>query len=159
MSQAIWSDTLSLNVAAMDDIHQEFVATLDALQSAPDGELVARLDDLIAHSEEHFAQESVWMRAIQFPPIHCHEEEHDKVLIILKDVRGRVAAGDLALGRNLARELMPWFQHHAATMDNMLAQHIRQSGYEANRSTSEELGGEKGEGRRAKGNACAPEAR
>ncbi len=134
MSQAIWSDALSLNVAAMDDIHQEFVATLAALQSAPDGELVARLDDLIVHTEEHFAQESVWMKAIQFPPIHCHEEEHDKVLIILKDVRNRAAAGDLALSRNLARELMPWFSHHAATMDNMLAQVIREGGYEAKRA-------------------------
>ncbi|MDD5296056.1 MAG: hemerythrin domain-containing protein [Rhodocyclaceae bacterium] len=138
MSQAIWSDALSLNVAAMDDIHQEFVATLAALQAAPDGELVARLDDMIAHTEEHFAQESVWMKAIQFPPIHCHEEEHDKVLVILKDVRRRAAAGDLALGRNLARELMPWLEHHAATMDNMLAQIIRQNGYEAQRSTGTE---------------------
>jgi hemerythrin-like metal-binding protein len=135
MSQAIWSDALSLNVAAMDDIHQEFVASLAALQTASDTDLVTRLDDMIAHSEEHFAQESVWMKAIQFPPIHCHEEEHDKVLIILKDVRVRVATGDLALGRNLARELMPWFQHHAATMDTMLAQMIREGGYEAIRQS------------------------
>ena len=139
MSLAIWSDTLSLDVAAMDDIHREFVETLHALQTATDGDFVARLDDMIAHTGDHFAQESVWMKACNFPPTHCHEEEHDKVLVILVDVRNRAAGGDIALGRNLARELMPWLEHHAATMDNMLAQHIRQSGYEAQRATPEEL--------------------
>jgi hemerythrin-like metal-binding protein len=139
MSEAHWSDALSLDVAAMDDIHREFVATLHAMQTAADGDFVARLDDMIAHTAGHFAQESVWMKAIQFPPTHCHEEEHDKVLLILMDVRNRVVAGDLALGRNLAAELMPWLEHHAATMDNMLAQHIRQSGYVAQRATEEEL--------------------
>jgi hemerythrin-like metal-binding protein len=139
MSLALWSDALSLDVAAMDDIHREFVETLHALQTASDEDFLARLDAMIAHTSDHFAQESIWMKACNFPPTHCHEEEHDKVLVILVDVRNRVEAGDLALGRNLARELMPWLEHHAATMDNMLAQHIRQSGYLAERASQQEL--------------------
>lgn len=135
MNQAQWSDALSLNVGAMDDIHKEFVECLAALQTAADGEdFLARLDDMIAHTEEHFAQESVWMKATSFPPIHCHEEEHEKVLVILRDVRNRVSGGDMALGRSLARELMPWLEHHASTMDNILSQVIRQQGYSAERT-------------------------
>lgn len=139
MSEAQWSDALSLQVPAMDEIHQEFVETLHAMQIAQEGEpFVAALDAMIAHTEEHFAQESVWMKAVEFPPIHCHEEEHNKVLVIMRDVRNRAAGGDMALGRNLARELMPWLENHAATMDNMLAQYIRSQNYSAARTLSTE---------------------
>lgn len=77
------------------------------------------------------------MKESGFPPIHCHEEEHDKVLVIARDVRNRVAAGDVALGRTLARELNPWFEHHAATMDTVLVGWMRQQNYGARRDLAE----------------------
>ena len=36
-------------------------------------------------------------------------------------VRERVAAGDVAVGRQLVDALAEWFPQHAATMDRMLA--------------------------------------
>ena len=133
MSVIQWSDGLVLGVASMDDIHREFVSLLQALVAAPDASFLPRLDDFKAHCVEHFEQESRWMQGCSFPPIHCHEDEHNKVLIILNDVRQRVADGDLALGRTLARELTPWFENHAATMDTILAQFMLQQGYAAER--------------------------
>lgn len=140
MTEAVWSDELCLNVAAMDEIHHEFVTTLAALRAAADGaDFLAALDAMLAHCQEHFAQETLWMDAVNFPPMHCHVEEHDKVLTIMGDVRKRVESGDIALGRNLARELMPWLEHHAATMDTMLAKYIQQQGYDAQRLPKDQL--------------------
>ena len=137
MSVVQWSEALELGVASMDDIHKEFIVLLQALVAASDEAFLPRLDAFAAHCEEHFGQESIWMMECGFPPIHCHEEEHDKVTAVVKDVRRRVASGDLALGRTLARELTPWFEHHAATMDTILATYMQQQRYDAQRDLAE----------------------
>jgi hemerythrin-like metal-binding protein len=124
-----WSDNLGLEVPAMDNTHREFVDLLNALADAPDDALLAALDRFIAHTDAHFAQENRWMHALPFPPVHCHEGEHDNVLRLMREVRNRVAIGEIELGRVLARELPEWFRLHATTMDAMLAQVIRLTGY------------------------------
>ena len=55
--------------------------------------------------------------------------EHAKVLETAREVRNRVAAGDLRLGRMLAEALAEWFPQHAASMDAMLALVMEQTGY------------------------------
>ncbi len=128
-----WSPDFELGVPAMDETHREFVDLLNALADAPDAELLARLDDFVAHTDAHFAQENAWMAEIRFPPIHCHKGEHDNVLGVMREVRERVAGGQLELARVLARELPEWFRLHAATMDAALAQVIRAAGFQAQR--------------------------
>lgn len=131
-----WSDGLTLDVPAMDDTHREFVAMLNELADARDEQLLAALDRFIAHTDAHFTQENRWMHALPFPPVHCHQGEHDNVLGLMREVRRRVAAGELELGRALARELPEWFQLHATTMDAMLAQVIRLTGYAPEREVA-----------------------
>jgi hemerythrin len=128
-----WSAELELGQPAMDETHREFVDMLNAVADAPDAELLARLDEFIAHTDAHFAQENAWMVDIMFPPIHCHKGEHDNVIGLMREVRSRVAAGQLELGRVLARELPEWFRLHASTMDAALAQVIKAVGYQPER--------------------------
>ena len=128
-----WSREFELEVPVMDETHREFVDMLNAVADASDADLLARLDDFIAHTDAHFAQENAWMVDIMFPPIHCHKGEHDNVLALMREVRGRVAAGQLELGRVLARELPEWFRLHANTMDAALAQVIKAIGYKPER--------------------------
>ncbi len=134
MSGFQWSATYELGHEAMDATHREFVALVAVLQRASDAELPAVLDDFVTHTEAHFAQELGWMQASGFPPLHCHRTEHDEVMAVVADVRRHVAAGDLALGRALARELVPWFETHAATMDTALASWLKQTGWTTGRS-------------------------
>jgi hemerythrin len=125
-----WTDELVLGVEKMDATHREFVMQLNALGDAGDAALLAGLDAFIAHTVEHFEQENGWMENMEFPPIHCHKEEHEGVLSIMREVRSMVADGKFELGRVLVRELAPWFTNHAATMDAMLAQFIRAKGFD-----------------------------
>ncbi len=120
-----WNETLELGVEDMDATHREFVERLNALAEAADAELLAGLEAFIDHTVEHFAQEERWMESTGFPPLHCHRGEHEGVLGVMREVRDYVSKGRPELGRVLVRELAPWFRHHAATMDAMLAAFLK----------------------------------
>lgn len=126
-----WNESLELGVGPMDRTHREFVDILNGLGEADDAEFLARLDFFIEHTEAHFAQETRWMQDVRFPPIHCHEGEHENVLKVMHDVRAMVAKGDFHIGRVLVSELPEWFRLHAATMDAALAHYIKTLHYDA----------------------------
>lgn len=125
-----WSEQLALGQSVMDDTHREFVLLLNRVGAAAAADVLAALDDFLTHTEAHFLQEEQWMEAISFPPIGCHRGEHEKVLETVREVRRRVAGGDLRLGRTLAEALAEWFPQHAASMDAMLALFMEQTGYQ-----------------------------
>lgn len=125
-----WSDTYALGVAQMDATHHEFIDLLNAVVDAGDEEVLDALDRFIAHTEAHFGQEDRWMAETGFPPLHCHTAEHENVLGIMREVRGMVAGGRIDIGRVLAREMAPWFDIHAASMDAALASWLRGKAYE-----------------------------
>ena len=114
----------------MDDTHREFVEQLNRVGAAADSAMLAAIDDFIAHTETHFAQEEQWMDALEFPPRGCHRGEHEKILETVREVRTRVEGGDYRLGRTLAEALAEWFPQHALSMDSILAQYMTQIGYE-----------------------------
>jgi hemerythrin len=55
---------------------------------------------------------------------------------LMREVRSRVASGDLEIGRALARELPEWFRLHASTMDAALAQVIKLTGFAPEREAA-----------------------
>jgi hemerythrin len=123
-----WSERYSLATEAMDANHREFVVCVERLAHAPDGEVLAALDELIAHSVEHFERENRWMKESGFPPIHIHMGEHQRVLALLQSVR-RMAERSVVMGRQFAAELPGWFDTHLATMDGALAAHMKHRGF------------------------------
>lgn len=131
MSQPLleWSGEFELGESVMDDTHREFVELLNRVGAAADDGLLAALDEFIVHTEAHFGQEDRWMQATAFPPLHCHQGEHANVLEVVREVRKRVAEGQLHLGPVLAKAIAEWFPNHAATMDAMLAAFMKQVGY------------------------------
>lgn len=121
-----WSAALELNTSALDDTHREFVALLNALDAAADGDMLARMDAFIAHTEQHFAMEERWMTESAFPPYGCHKGEHDGILEVVREVRKRIAAGELHYGTTLATALAEWFPQHAQSMDAVLVLYLRE---------------------------------
>ena len=129
MSVIEWGDELVLDDGIIDDTHKEFVELLNRMYDAPDDQLLSILDEFIVHTEAHFAQEQRWMEELAFPPLSCHVGEHAGVMEITREVRQRTADGDMRFGKVLAQGIAEWFVNHAATMDLMLAQYIKQRGY------------------------------
>lgn len=91
MSLLAWSDELVLGQPVMDETHREFVELLNRQGGAGEVDLLARLDEFIAHTEAHFSQEEARMERMQFPPLGCHRTEHEGVLEIMREVRKRIS--------------------------------------------------------------------
>ena len=125
-----WSEALALELPAMDEVHQEFVLMLAEVEAADDGQLCARWDELIAHTQVHFDQEDRWMQSTRFTSTNCHSLQHKVVLQVMREGANKAAAGDLAVIRSMAGELAAWFVHHAQTMDAALALHLRSAGFD-----------------------------
>ena len=125
-----WNESLMLDRGVMDETHREFVELLNRLADAPAERLLSVLDEFIAHSEAHFAQEQHWMKIMEFPPLECHAREHDGVMETARAVRTRVAAGEARFGPVLARAVAEWFANHAGSMDHVLALYMKEKGYE-----------------------------
>jgi len=140
-----WDDNLVLDQGVMDDTHREFIGLLNRLADAPDSEMLAVLDEFIAHTEAHFSQEQRWMEQMSFPRAECHVREHDGVLEIAREVRRRAAAGETGFGRVLAKAVAEWFANHAASMDNVLALYTKEVGYEPDTHLSPALSPQRAE--------------
>ena len=124
-----WKQEYELGVATMDNTHREYITWLNTLDDASDDDFLKELDGFVAHTQAHFDQEERWMRNSMFPAADCHGGMHAEILKIIVFVRGRVASGEFQLGRDLVRELGPWFDDHAEGMDTALAKWINGIGY------------------------------
>ncbi len=113
----------------MDETHRAFVDLLNRVAAASEEGLLASLDEFVTHTEAHFGEEERWMREIAFPPLHCHQGEHANVLEVIREVRKRVADGQVQLGKTLSEALAEWFPQHAGSMDAVLAMYMKQIGY------------------------------
>lgn len=126
----MWSDALNLSMPVMDQTHVEFVDLLAQVQQAPDADLLGCWQELVEHTEAHFAQEDRWMLATGFAPGSCHLTQHEVVLKVLKEGLTLGQQGQLQPIRQMAHELTIWFPHHAQTMDAGLALHLKSVGYD-----------------------------
>lgn len=116
-----WTDAYVLGHAPIDDTHREFVACVQALQTATDASLLERLLEFEAHARRHFGDEDRWMVETGFPPRDCHIDEHAAVMRSVVQVRELAEGGDLSEVRRLADELARWFPGHADWLDSALA--------------------------------------
>lgn len=132
-----WNEALAIDGGVMDDTHREFIDLLNRLGEAQGEAVLPAIDEFIAHTREHFAQEQRWMESIPFPPIHCHVNEHAGVLQICDEVRTRVANGETRFAQVLAQAVGEWFENHAATMDTVLSMVMKEKGFEATRGAGD----------------------
>ncbi|MCX7229417.1 MAG: hemerythrin domain-containing protein [Burkholderiales bacterium] len=124
-----WSDAFVLGHEPMDATHREFVALVQAMQTAPEAGLAELLADFEAHARRHFEEEDRWMLETGFPPRDCHMDEHAAVLRSVVEVREMVARGELAQVRRLADALADWFPRHADWLDSALAHWLCKRAY------------------------------
>lgn len=120
-----WSDALEVGLAIMDDAHREFVALLAQARASDDEALAEAWQDLIDHTEAHFADEDGWMRATRYAFANSHSMQHRMILQVMRNGASRAVAGDITPIRLMTRELTMWFPQHAQTMDTALAAHLK----------------------------------
>ncbi len=126
MIKPLWDESRHvLNVAQMDQTHQEFLLQLAALIAASDAEFPALFQELINHTRRHFTEEGQLMRESKYKGLPEHESEHHRVLGELLQLNRSLKRGRLQLVRAYVREGLPeWFESHLAMMDSALSMHV-----------------------------------
>ena len=125
-----WSQDFVLDLPQMDSTHQEFVELLAAVEAATDTALLPAWQQLVIHTDDHFSREDRWMVETRFSSSNCHTMQHKVVLQIMQQGSVQCQAGDLAMVRQMAKELAVWFPQHAQAMDAALATHLKRVGYD-----------------------------
>ena len=119
-----WDEEMVLGNAQLDAVHHEMSDLLNLLAKTPETELLAVLDECIAHTRAHFDLEEGWMARLSFPAAGCHVSEHNQVFGVMQQVRDCVVEGDTQFAYVLAKELGAWLRIHASTMDYALTYFI-----------------------------------
>ena len=119
-----WDEEMVLGNAQLDAVHHEMSDLLNLLAKTPETELLAVLDECIAHTRAHFDLEEGWMARLSFPAAGCHVSEHNQVFGVMQQVRDCVVEGDTQYAYVLAKELGAWLRIHASTMDYALTYFI-----------------------------------
>jgi len=126
MRRTISPSSSQPGVFALDTLHDSFLRDLSELAATPDNEFCSRYLEFIKQTEHAFRVEEDWMDALDLPVIRSHREQHARVLGALHHVYACVIDGDVGIGREAAKRLLPrWFAIHGATMDAALAAEIR----------------------------------
>lgn len=111
---------------AIDSDHHEFVLLVNQLDAASNADFPLLFQQLLQHTEQHFAMENQLMADYGFPAETEHKGEHFRLLGEFKQFKNFVDKGMIAFGRSFIRErLSRWFLLHARTMDSALAAHMR----------------------------------
>lgn len=128
--QLKWDTGYEKGIPQMDNNHREFITLVNQLHDCEDAEFHKRLCKLVDHTREHFAQEDRWMDETGFPPIKIHVNEHKRVIHMLDGALEMAQQGELGSTRQTVERLRDWFHHHAESMDNALALHLKYSNYQ-----------------------------
>ena len=122
------SDVPLLGFAVMDRDHVDSVALLQAACNAPAGQLQAPFAAFAKHLREHFARENALMTQHGFFALHCHKDEHARVLNVVATMEAELEEGKEARARLYVTEHFPdWFHTHLATMDRVTADFLAQA--------------------------------
>lgn len=128
MSKLVWQNARhALQAGAMDGAHREFVALINQLADASDQEELHHLNRLLAHCEDHFAQEARWMQLFALPNPEKHLHDHDEVMALLRRAGEDLRAGQAGSGREVTETLARWFERHSITLDAALAFQMQQT--------------------------------
>ncbi|MGH8806456.1 MAG: bacteriohemerythrin [Noviherbaspirillum sp.] len=127
-----WMIDTASGLPAMDQLHHEFLETLNDLSTRQDREFRERYAAFVAKLEQVFRQEEQWMEDIDFPMLKIHREQHARVLGALHHLHSRLMGGEITIVRTVVEQLLPqWFAFHASTMDASLARAMQMTEAEA----------------------------
>jgi hemerythrin len=123
----IWQEKWEMGIEPMDADHREMVRLLNLLfESATDEptEVVAGLDRVLAHLRQHFDREESFLRAIDYPLLEQHRNEHVKEMAELVDLRRELAGRDTGwLDEGSVAGIKRWFFNHVIAEDHRYAEY------------------------------------
>ncbi|RDE25216.1 hypothetical protein DV711_06585 [Motiliproteus coralliicola] len=124
-----WSDELSIGIPEIDVEHKFLVALVNGLHSkilANDSQqsLAETFSHLIRYTEKHFHNEEAVMRAIGFPLLQRHQDQHLDLADHATELSRMYLSGAKSIDLELLEFLKDWIAHHILIEDSKIADYL-----------------------------------
>ena len=128
-----YKDLPLVSLSTMNEVHFEEINILNTLLEQLDNKagfekLSQSFDKLLEHMQEHFSGEEKLMKETQYPSLHMHKADHDKVLNGTRyaQMQWRNKKDEDALKEYFEGEIVPWLDQHIKAMDTPMADYVSQ---------------------------------
>jgi hemerythrin-like metal-binding protein len=127
------STGLSVGVASMDQEHLGQLNLLNDLKAAvrggaDDSLVYPLLQELVEHTNLHFLSEQLAMKLHAYEAYEAHLQEHQRLLLEVKNLKKSLATGTTADKHSLIEALRNWLVVHIQTADKALGEYLSQRG-------------------------------
>ena len=128
-----WSPTFSVKVKKFDDQHKKLVELVnhlhDAMRSGQGNAMLGVvLQQLIAYTASHFADEEKTMQANGYPDLAAHKAEHEKLVAQVLDLQKKFQAGSAMLTLTVMNFLKDWLVNHIQGVDKKYGAFLNSKG-------------------------------
>ncbi len=120
-------ENLHLNIASMDEKHDDFLALLDKIRSCADTEFLPLFEAMIEHTKEHFAFEEEMMHTYNFYGRQEHLDEHANLLGEMQYFYEKAKRIPM-VGRSYINDYAyEKFKRHIINIDSQLAMFLKEN--------------------------------
>ena len=126
MALLTWGNQYSVGVSALDKQHANLFCILNELNDAmKSGQskmvLGPLLDELMAYTRHHFADEERRMKEADYPGLETHRIQHEALTRQVVEFAARFKSGEAALSIELMEFLRNWLAGHIQGADKEYA--------------------------------------
>jgi hemerythrin len=131
MSLFEWNDALSVGHPTIDGQNKrlfQLAGELNAAMEARKGKqcLAKTLDNLIAYTKRHFADEEMLMHEHHYPEYPQHKAEHDALTEKVIRFQKAFLMGRAVVSIELMQFLKGWLDHHIGVIDKKVGAYLSQ---------------------------------
>lgn len=132
MAYVNWNDSMSVNVAVIDEQHRGLVAMINELHeamTAGQGSSVLHdiVDGLVDYTEVHFSTEERYFDAAGYMDAESHRQQHRDFVASVMDFKQGFDEGRLMLTLDVMDFLADWLVAHIKGSDAALAPYLGQT--------------------------------
>jgi len=128
-----WNDSLSVNVAELDQQHQELITMINDLNDAilkrkGSDTLDKILEGLVDYAEKHFKTEERYFAQFGYPDADSHREDHLTFVLKVLDYHDKFKKEELFRSTEVLNFLCDWLKHHIKETDSKYSQFFNENG-------------------------------
>ncbi|WP_421902457.1 bacteriohemerythrin [Maridesulfovibrio sp.] len=131
MSMLMWSDSLSVSIAEIDEQHKGLVEMVnrvhDLLVSGESArpQVLEVIEDMRRYSVEHFGTEERYMDQYEYPEAPAHKLKHQEFIDKVTEIESGCAAGTCVLTMDILNYLSEWLVTHINDTDKKMGEFLR----------------------------------
>ena len=128
-----WNDSLSVNVAEIDEQHKKLIGLINDLHAAmsagkSNDMMGGILNELVEYTKYHFSSEEKYMDQFHYPGTLVHKKEHEGFVNKALEFKGNFESGNASISVDLLNFLKDWLINHIQGTDKRYSNFFNEKG-------------------------------